>query len=56
MSLKTEPNIWADSLLKLYTNYKRQNTEQEMSKNGFNIKEEAQKLTNKYFDIMKERN
>lgn len=53
MSLQNTAKEWADKILELYENYKRINTSDEISKNGFNIKEEAKKLEYKYIDLNK---
>lgn len=48
MSLSNTPEEWAKSILNSTKNYKRTNTKEEISNNGFNIKEEAVKLEKKY--------
>lgn len=55
MSLSNSPKEWADSILNKLENYKRINTKKEISNNGFNIKEEATKLENKYKEFLKRR-
>ena len=54
-SLEKDAKYWSELVLESYKNHKRQNTEQELIQGGFYIKEEAKKLTAKYFDIIKER-
>ena len=48
LSLSTSPEVWANILLQTYDKYERKNTKEEISKNGFNIQEEAHKLVDIY--------
>ena len=48
ISLDNSSNEWANILLYSYKNYIRKDTTNEISNNGFNIKEEAMKLENEY--------
>lgn len=48
LSLSTSPEVWANILLQSYDKYERKDTKKEISKNGFNIQDEAKKLENKY--------
>ncbi len=48
MSLSNTSEEWANKILNCFSRYKRTNTIEEISKNGFNIKEEAKKLEGKY--------
>lgn len=48
MSLANSPEEWATNILNDIKSYKRKNTKKEVSKYGFNIKEEAKKLEEKY--------
>lgn len=48
LSLSTSPEVWANILLQSYDKYERKNTKEEISKNGFNIQEEAHKLVDIY--------
>lgn len=51
MSLNNTAEEWADSILKDAKKYKKHNTKEEVSKYGFNIKNEASKLEQKYIAI-----
>jgi len=53
MQLCIEGTEWSIVLLDALKEYKRKDTKKEISSNGFNIKEEAKKLTNKYLDLLK---
>ena len=48
ISLDNSSNEWANILLDSYKNYIRKDTTNEISNNGFNIKEEVMKLENEY--------
>lgn len=48
LSLSASSEVWANIILHSYENYKRKDTKEEISKNGFNIKEEAHKLEDRY--------
>ena len=47
------PDEWADKILEELKNYKKKDTTLEVSRYGFNIKEEAIKLEKKYFELLK---
>ncbi len=51
ISLEESPKYWADITLKKYQSFKRKDTTKELSASGFNIKEEAIKLENKYLEL-----
>lgn len=53
MSLEADAKVWASVLLGTLKDYKRKDTKKEISSNGFNIKDEAKNLTNKYLDLLK---
>ena len=53
MSLNDSPAEWAKRILTDVKIYKKHNTKDEVSKHGFNIKEEAKKLENYYLDSLK---
>lgn len=48
LSLSTSPEVWANILLQSYDKYERKDTKKEISKNGFNIQDEAHKLVDIY--------
>lgn len=53
MSLKNNAEEWAGALiLKDANNYKKHDTKEEVSKNGFNIEKEAEKLEKKYYEYL----
>ena len=52
MSLDNSAEEWANEILKDYGTYKKHDTKEEVSKYGFNIKEEAQKLVQKYYEYI----
>lgn len=52
MSLDSSPEQWADEILKAKEIYKKHDTTEEVSKYGFNIKLEAKKLENRYYDLL----
>lgn len=52
LSLDKSAKEWASQLLNLYSKFRRKNSFQEITDNGFNIKLEASKLTNKYIEII----
>ncbi len=51
MSLNNSPEEWANNILASVKTYKKHDTKEEVSKYGFNIKEEAKKLENKYLEL-----
>ena len=53
MSLNCSAREWAECIIKDLKKYKKHDTTNEMSKNGFNIKKEAEKLEKKYFELYK---
>lgn len=53
MSLNNKDKEWADKIIELSKAYERKDTKKEISKNGFNIKDEAVKLENKYIELYK---
>ena len=52
MSLKKTAEEWAEAILKDAKNYKKHDTKDEVSKYGFNIEKEAEKLEKKYFEYL----
>lgn len=48
ISLNRTYNEWSDIILRNIVKFNKKNTSDEISKNGFNIKEEAQKIVNFY--------
>lgn len=54
MSLSNTAEEWAEAILKDARTYKKRNTKEEISKHGFDIKEEAKKLEKKYFEYLGE--
>jgi hypothetical protein len=48
MSLNNSPEEWADNILKDVKRYKKRDTKEEVSKYGFNIGNEANKMGEKY--------
>lgn len=54
MSLNNSAEEWASSILNDIKKYKKHNTEDEVSKYGFNIKLEQKKLVDYYINILKE--
>lgn len=50
MNLSNTSKEWADNILGKISKYKRNNTIEEISSNGFNIKEEVNKLEQYYID------
>lgn len=55
MSLNNTCEEWADSILEKSSSFKRKNSENEITKYGFNIKFEAKKLENKYVKFLERR-
>lgn len=53
MSLDSSAKEWADNIISSSKEFKKHDTKKEVSKYGFNIKDEAIKLENKYFDLKK---
>ena len=53
LSLSATPTVWANILLQSLEKYKRKDTLNEITKNGFNIQEEAHKLDEKYIEFNK---
>ena len=51
ISLKETPEIWAEIILEDYKNFKRKDSFDEMTKNNFNIIEEARKLEKYYINL-----
>lgn len=52
MSLKNSAEEWAINILKDSKKYKKHDTKEEVSKYGFNIEKEAEKLERKYFEYL----
>ena len=52
MSLDKNAEEWAEAILKDAKNYKKHNTKEEVSKNGFDIEKEADKLIKKYYEYL----
>ena len=52
MSLSNTPEEWASNILKDIKKYKKHDTKKEVSNYGFNIEKEANKLEDKYMEIM----
>ena len=52
ISLDNNSKEWANILLDSYKNYIRKDTTNEISSNGFNIKEEVMKLVSKYINVV----
>ena len=52
MSLNNSAEEWANTILKGIKEYKKHDTKEEVSKYGFNIEEEAQKLEKKYNEYL----
>ena len=55
MSLNNTCEEWADSILEKSSNFKRKNSESEITKYGFNIEFETKKLENKYIKFLERR-
>lgn len=53
MSLSLDAKQWATNILNNFEKYKRENSINEMTDKGFNIKKEAENLTNKYLELVK---
>lgn len=53
ISLNKSSEVWANEFLKLVASYKRNDTKEEISANGFNIENEGKKLENKYIEMLK---
>ena len=51
ISLKETPEIWAEMILEDYNNFKRKDMFEEMTRNNFNIIEEAKKLEKYYINL-----
>lgn len=56
MSLSDSPSRWADKIFESLNKFKKHDTKEEVSKYGFNIKQEANKLVDKYLEILKKVN
>lgn len=52
LSLSNKADYWADEILKTSEIFKRENTQEEISRNNFNIKLEAQKLEQRYVSLV----
>lgn len=52
MTLENTAEEWADAILKDIKNYKKHDTKEEVSKYGFNIQKEAEKLEKKYREYL----
>lgn len=52
MSLSNTAEEWADEILNNVKNYKKHDTKDEVSKYGFNIENEAEKLQKKYYEFL----
>lgn len=52
MSLDNTAEEWADAIIKDAADYKKHDTKEEVSKYGFNIKNEAKKLVKKYNEYL----
>ncbi len=56
IDLNNSAEAWANKLLTAFNNFKRVDRKEEISNNGFNIKQEEIKLENKYEQLLKEEN
>lgn len=54
IDLDNSAEAWANKLLSAFNNFKRIDRKEEISNNGFNIKQEEIKLENKYEELLKE--
>ena len=52
MSLENTTEEWANAILKDAKRYKKHDTKEEVSKYGFNIEKEAEKLEKKYYEYL----
>ena len=52
MSLENTAEEWANAILKDAKEYKKHDTKEEVSKYGFNIEKEAEKLEKKYYEYL----
>ena len=52
MSLENTAEEWANAILKDAKRYKKHDTKEEVSKYGFNIEKEAEKLEKKYYEYL----
>lgn len=52
MSLSNTAEEWANAILKDASDYKKHDTKEEVSKYGFNIENEAEKLEKKYYEYL----
>lgn len=52
LSLKQEPVEWADCIIETKKKFKRKNTRKEIANNNFDISVEANKLENKYNELL----
>lgn len=56
MSLENTAEEWANAILKDAKRYKKHDTKEEVSKYGFNIEKEAEKLEKKYYEYLGDQN
>ena len=56
MSLENTSEEWANAILKDAKWYKKHDTKEEVSKYGFNIEKEAEKLEKKYYECLGDQN
>ena len=56
VSLSETSESWAEKGIKVSSEYKRQDTYEEISNNSFNIREEARKLEDRYLNYILEKN
>ena len=56
MSLENTSEEWANAILKDAKRYKKHDTKEEVSKYGFNIEKEAEKLEKKYYECLGDQN
>ena len=52
MSLSQSAEEWADNIMRDLETYKKHDTKEEVSKYGFNIEKEAEKLEKKYYEYL----
>ncbi len=53
ISLSDSVKVWVNCILNTLKKHKRKDTKKEIASNGFDIEKEAEKLTNKYLELLK---
>ena len=55
IDLNLPAEVWAEKIIEDYEKFERKNVSKEFENNGFNIKKEAKKLEDKYYELLNDK-